>query len=125
MKWLRFYYFTFLYHYRNKPESWAGELRSLLLVELSICWLMLSLLLIFDPGLDALGSATKPLILFINVIILIALHSILMSKGRSEAIFKKYKESSINTTASRSICWAIWAGSLIVFFLAASLQQGI
>lgn len=125
MKWLRFYYFTFLYHYRNKPESWSGDFRSVLLVELSICWLMLSLLLITDPDLDAIASITKPLILMANIIILIVLHRILMSKGRSETIFKEFKDSPINTTTNRSICWAIWAGSMIVFFLAASLQQGL
>nr|WP_157247090.1 hypothetical protein [Pedobacter panaciterrae] len=56
MKLLRFYYFTFLYHYRNKPESWAADFRSVLLVELSMCWLGLSLLIFVDPGLRSLES---------------------------------------------------------------------
>jgi hypothetical protein len=125
MKWLRFYYFTFLYHYRNKPDSWVGDFRALLLVELSICWLVLSLWLIADPGLNALGSGTKLLLLLINVIILAILQIVLRSKGKSKAIFKEFKDSAINTTTNRCICWAIWAGSMIVFFLTAALKQGL
>nr|WP_068888852.1 hypothetical protein [Pedobacter panaciterrae] len=122
MTWLRFYYYTFLYHYRSKPESWAGEYRSLLLVELSFCWLILTLWLLIDPGLWAFGSVTKPLILLINIITLVILHQYLMNKGRSEAIFTEFKDHPINTNSNQRICWAVWAGSFIFFLISALIQ---
>ncbi|WP_449437863.1 hypothetical protein [Pedobacter steynii] len=122
MRLLRFYYFTFLYHYRNKPESWVGDFRSVLLVELSICWLMLGLWVLVDPGLSELGSWTKLIVLFVNIIILIILQRYLMSKGRSELIFKEFKDQQINNETNRAICWAVWAVSFIFFLISASLQ---
>ncbi len=122
MRLLRFYYFTFLYHYRNKPESWVGDFRSVLLVELSICWLMLGLWVLVDPGLSELGSWTKLIVLFVNIIILIILQRYLMSKGRSELIFKEFKDHQINNETNRTICWAVWAVSFIFFLISASLQ---
>lgn len=119
---LRFYYFNFINHYRNKPDSWAGDFRSLLLVELSMFWLILSIWLLIDPGLRGLGSWTKPIVLVINIVILFCLHRYLMHKGRSEAILKEFKDHPINTSTNRTICWAIWVGTLISFFISASLQ---
>lgn len=123
MSWLRFYYFTYLYHYKDKPESWTGDFRSLLLVELSLCWLILSIWLLIDTGLQGLGPMTKPVIMLINVIILAALHRYLMHKDRSKAIFKEFKDHPRNTRTNRTICWAIWAGSLLAFFISASTQK--
>ena len=122
MKLLRFYYFTFLHHYRNKPESWVGDFRSVLLVELSMCWLVLSLWLVVDPGLRTLESWTKPILFSINIIMLIVLQWYLMSKGRSELIFQEFKNHQLNSETNRVICWAIWAGSFILFLITASLQ---
>jgi len=122
MKLLRFYYFSFLYHYRNKPESWVGDFRSVLLVELSICWLILSLWLLADPGFWSMGSWTKPLVLGVNIIILIILQRYLMNKGRSELIFQEFKSHQLNNQTNRAICWAIWAGSFILFIVSAALQ---
>ena len=122
MRLLRFYYFTFLYHYRNKPESWVGDFRSVLLVELSICWLMLGLWVLVDPGLSELGAWTKLIVLFVNIIILIILQRYLMSKGRSELIFKEFKDQQINNETNRTICWAVWTVSFIFFLISASLQ---
>ena len=122
MRLLRFYYFTFLYHYRNKPESWIGDFRSVLLVELSVCWLVLSAWLLVDPGLRTLESWTKPVVLGINIVILIILQRYLMSRGRSELIFEEFKNDQLNSQTNRVISWAIWAGSFILFLLMASLQ---
>ncbi|NRF37572.1 hypothetical protein [Pedobacter foliorum] len=122
LKLLRFYYFTFLYHYRNKPESWVGDFRSVLLVELSIFWFILTLWLLFDPGFWLIGSLTKLLVFTINVLILIILHWYLMSKGRSEVIFQEFKNHPLNNQTNRTICWAVWAGSFVLFLLSASLQ---
>lgn len=122
MKLLRFYYFTFLYHYRNKPKNWVGDFRSVLLVELSMCWFILTLWLLFDSGLQSMGSSTKPLVLGSNIILLIILQRYLMSKGRAELIFQEFKDHQLNSQTSRTICWAVWAGSFILFLLSASLQ---
>jgi len=122
MKLLRFYYFTFLDHYRSKPESRSAEFRSVLLVELSICWLILTIWLLADPGFWSMGSWTKPIVLGANVIILILLHRYLMHKGRSELIFLEFKNHSFNNQNNRSISWAVWVGSFILFILAASFQ---
>lgn len=119
---LRFYYFTFLWHYRNKPESWVGDFRSLLLVELGLFWLILSIWLLIDPGLWGLGAATKPLIFASNFILLALLYRYLMYKGRSEAIFAEFKDHPINTSKNRLICWVVWIGSFAVFIIAALLQ---
>ncbi len=122
MKLLRFYYFTFLYHYRNKPESWVGDFRSVLLVELSMCWFILTLWLLFDSGFRSMGSLTKPIVLGSNIILLIILQRYLMSKGRAELIFQEFKDHQLNSQTNRTICWAVWAGSFILFLLSASLQ---
>lgn len=122
MKLLRFYYFTFLYHYRNKPESWVGDFRSVLLVELSIFWFILTLWLLFDPGFWSLGSLTKPFVLAGNIILLIILKIYLMNKGRAELIFQEFKNHQLNNQTNRTICWVVWAGSFILFLLSASLQ---
>jgi len=122
MRLLRFYYFTFLYHYRNKPESWVGDFRSVLLVELSICWLVLGVWVLVDPGLSELGSWTKLIVLSVNITILIILQRYLMNKGRSELIFKEFKDHQINSQTNRTICWGVWAASFIFFLISASLQ---
>lgn len=122
LKLLRFYYFTFLYHYRNKRESWLGDFRAVLLVELSICWFILTLWLLFDPGFTTFGSWTKLLVFTINIILLIILKIYLMNKGRAELIFQEFKNDPINKQSNRTICWAVWAGSFVLFLLSSFLQ---
>ncbi|WP_214228036.1 hypothetical protein [Pedobacter sp. B4-66] len=122
MKLLRFYYFTFLYHYRNKPESWVGDFRGVLLVELSMFWFILTLWLLLDPGFWSMGSWTKPIVLASNMILLIALKIYLMNKGRAELIFQEFKNHQLNNQTNRTVCWAVWAGSFVLFLLSASLQ---
>jgi len=123
MIWLRFYYFTFLYHYWNKPETWVGSFRSLLLVELSLFWLFLSLWLIIDPGFLLLSFWTKPAVLIFNILLLALLYWKLMHKGKSETIFEEFKGHYLNTNANRIICWTVWAGSFLSFLISAFLQS--
>lgn len=123
MIWMRFYYFTFLYHYRNKPENWAGSFRSLLLVELSLFWLLLSFWLTIDAGFFLLGSLTKPAMLIFNVLLLAALYWKLIYKGKSEAIFEEFRHHSLNTNLNRIICWTVWACSFLIFLISAFLQS--
>jgi hypothetical protein len=115
MKLLKFYYFNFLYYYRNKPASWDSWFRSLMLVELTIFFLTFIILLLTDNRfLDHIPHARLYNII-LNIIILVARYRGLARNGKSQIIFDDLISHHWNTKTNRIICWTIWILSVTLF----------
>ncbi|ATP57294.1 hypothetical protein CPT03_12835 [Pedobacter ginsengisoli] len=121
---LRFYYFCFLYFYKDKPESWDGWFRALLLVELTIFGICMLLGLLINKSVLHLTPYTRVVSIALNIVILIILYYVLAAKGRHENIYDEFINHHWNTKRTRIICWGIWISSLLLPMAIAVYYKG-
>ena len=124
MKFLEFYYFNFLYFYRNKPANWDSWFRSLMLVELTIFFLTFIVLLLIDNRFLDYVPHARLYNIILNIMVLVALHHGLARDGKSRVIFDEFMSHPWNTKGNRIICWAIWILSMILFTAIAFIKNG-
>lgn len=129
MTFLKFYYFTFLRHFKNiGDESWDPSFRAVLLVELSFAFLLLIIGLLINPEFpfgaseNMVGRGTW---VGLNIIILISLYRYLARKSNSEQIYKTFIDHPWNTRTNRIICWIIWAVIFLMPVMWVVLFKGI
>lgn len=111
---LRFYYFCFLYFYKDKPKDWDGWFRALLLVELSIFGLTMLIGLLVNKSIMHLTPFTRVIGIVINLVILGLLYWMLAAKGRHEDIYDEFINHQWNTKRTRVACWVIWISGLLL-----------
>lgn len=111
---LRFYYFCFLYFFKDKPEDWDGWFRSLLLVKLSIFGITMVIGLLVNKSILHLTPYTRVICIALNLVILGILYWMLAAKGRYEDIYGEFINHQWNTMRIRITCWVIWISSLLL-----------
>lgn len=123
MKYLRFYYFSFLYFYKDKPESWNAEYRSMFIVSYTVISLMSFVLLVFYPNFKGVYTYARFSIVAIFIILCAVIQRALISNGKYRLIFEEFKSHPINTKSNRIACWIIWSTSFIAPMVLAILQK--
>ena len=111
---LRFYYFSFVYFYKSKPENWEGWFRSVLLVELTIFGSLMLVKQLVNRFITELPPINQVLLLIINIAILGILYQILAARGKSQITYSEFLSHPWNTKINRMMCWLIWILSLIL-----------
>jgi len=121
---LRFYYFCFLYFYKDKPESWVGWFRALLLVELTIFGITMLIGLLVNKSILHLTPYTRVINIVLNLVVLQILYLLLAAKGKHGDIYDEFINHRWNTKRTRVICWVIWISSLLLPMALAVYFQG-
>lgn len=126
---LKFYYFTFLYHFKKiGNESWNPPFRAVLLVELTFAFLLILTGLLLDPSFPYFSSEFFISRLgwwAINIIILVLLYQFLARKSNSDKIYETFISHPWNTRTNRAICWTIWVIVFLAPFVLAAVVKGI
>lgn len=124
MIWIRFYYFSFLYFYKDKDENWVPWYRGLLLVELTVFFFILFVCLVIDPNFFAATPRNRLYNIGFNFILLLMLYQVLVRKGKSEEIYKEFISHPLNTKKNRIICWIIWVVIFLTPMVVAMINKG-
>jgi len=124
MKYLRFYYFSFLYFYKDKPLNWDSEYRSLLLVLTTIIFTLIFILLIIYPNLQGIYSYAKLGLIGLSILLGVILQYTLIASGKYNLIFQEFEDHPMNTKSSRIACWSIWILTFISPIILAVIQKG-
>ena len=124
MKYFRFYYFSFLYFYKDKPESWIAEYRSLFLVSITITNAVTFILLTIYPNFKGIYPYAKLIIVALFIILCTTMQRLLISTHKYRLIFEEFKDHPLNTKLNRVICWLIWLISFTAPAILAIIQMG-
>ena len=124
MKYLKFYYFSFFYFFKDKPESWIPEYRSLFLVSVTVISSASLILLIFYPNLIGIYSFARFAIVGLFLAFSVIMQRVLISGGKYHAIFEEFEDHSINTKSNRAACWFIWIITFVAPIALSVIQKG-
>jgi len=124
MKYLKFYYFSFLFFYKDKPESWITEYRSLFLVLITVTSAVSFVLLMLYPNFNGIYPYVRVVILTLFIASFIIMQRVLISTGKYQLIFDEFENHPINTRTNRVTCWVIWLLSFTAPIVLAIIQKG-
>ncbi len=118
---LRFYYFTFLYHYthqastKNDEGKWFRALGVVLLTFFFlVMWIYVILEHFFNVPMKGLYQNRYYVIIGFGVPVGYLLYLILAQNGKYNAIYEEFESNPWNTKKNRVICWVIWVASIFV-----------
>ncbi|WP_342644716.1 hypothetical protein [Mucilaginibacter sp. CSA2-8R] len=109
MMWLKFYFFTFYHHFKEKNYKNHSPLwyRAMLVMALSLFFIFLTLLLIikFCTGyifINRINAAIFSALMFTFI------YLSFVKNGKAERIYDEFKNSEINTMRNRTLAWVVW-----------------
>ena len=124
MKYLKFYFFSFIYFYKDKPESWIPEYRSLFLVSITVTSSVSLILLTFYPNLIGIYPFARLALVGLFLAFSATMQRVLISSGKYHAIFKEFEDHPMNTKSNRMACWFIWIVTFIAPITLSIIQKG-
>ncbi|HMI04998.1 MAG TPA: hypothetical protein VK541_21105 [Pedobacter sp.] len=124
MKYLRFYYFSFLYFYKDKPESWIPEYRGLFIITMTIVSAVSFVLLMFYPNYNGIGTYVRLIMAALFITIAALMQRVLIANGKYRLIFEEFENHPMNKRSGRLACWIIWLAIFIAPLVLSVIQKG-
>jgi hypothetical protein len=113
---VRFYYFAFLYHYRQKGEdsaSWSGSLMVVVITLFFITGIFYSFLQHFF-FLPLTLNTLRFYAFGYCAVLFLALYQSLVRNGKSEKIYIEFISHPWNTKKNRIVCFVIFFASMLL-----------
>ncbi len=124
MKYLRFYYFSFLYFYKDKPLDWISEYRSFFLVLITIISILSFILLLLYPNLIGIYSYARLGLIVLFILLGVLFQYTLIHSGKYMHIFEEFQNHAMNTKSNRIVCYMVWFLTFISPSILAVIQMG-
>lgn len=123
----KFYYFSFLYHYKKRGVNYVPSFSAVLLMELTAMSLVSLTVLLIDPYFfqGASQSIGRLYWLIFNVIMLIILFQIFGRKTKSTEVYEMFIDHKWNTKTNRMLCWLFWTISFLAPFTLVIIRKGM